>query len=156
MNINATLFGQAITFAIFIWFTMKFVWPPIMAAMNEREKTIADGLAAAKKGEESLEEARKVIQGEMAHARTKMSEIIEHAHKRGDAIIKEAQEKAVLEGQRLYEAAQQRIAQEMDEARLSLRGEVINIAMATAEKLMHRSLDSNAQRELLDKVVGEL
>lgn len=156
MNINATLFGQAITFAIFIWFTMTFVWPPIMKAMNDREKTIADGLAAAKKGEESLEEAQKVIHAEMAQARTKMSEIIEHANKRADVIIKEAQEKAILEGQRLYEAAQARIAQEMDEARLSLRAEVINIAMASAEKLMRRTLDTSAHRELLDKVVGEL
>jgi F-type H+-transporting ATPase subunit b len=156
VDINATLFGQAITFGIFIWFTMKFVWPPIMQAINEREKTIADGLAAAKKGEESLEEAQKVIHAEMAQARMKMSEIIEHANKRGEVIIKEAQEKAVLEGQRLYEAAQARIQQEMDEARMSLRGEVINIAMASAEKLMQRSLDTNAHRDLLGKVVGEL
>lgn len=156
MNINATLFGQAITFAIFIWFTMKFVWPPIMSAIDEREKTIANGLAAAKKGEESLQEAQKVIQAEMAQARVKMSEIIEHANKRADVIIKEAQEKAVLEGQRLLESAQARIVQEMDEARSSLRAEVINIAMASAEKLMQRSMDTNAHRELLGKVVGEL
>lgn len=156
MNINATLFGQAITFAIFIWFTMKFVWPPIVQAIHDREKTIADGLAAAKKGQQELQQAEEKVHAELAKARHKANEIIDLAHQRAEDIVRDAQDKAILEGQRLLTAAQARIGQEEIQARQKLRAEVVDIAMASTKKLIGRALDDQAHRELLDKVVGEL
>lgn len=156
MDINATLFGQAITFGIFIWFTMKFVWPPIVQAMQDRERSIADGLEAAKQGQKKLEQAQEDVHAELSKARQKATEIIEMAQRRGDEVVKEAQGKATEEGQRLLTAAQARIEQEMTTAREKLRGEVVSIAMASTEKLLQKSMDDASHRELLDKVVGEL
>ncbi len=156
MDINATLFGQAITFGIFIWFTMKFVWPPIVRAMQERERTIADGLEAAKQGRKQLDQAKEQVHAELVKARHKATEIVEMAQKRGDELIGQAQVKAIEESQRLLTAAQARIEQEMDAAREKLRKEVVSIAMASTEKLLRRSMDDAKHRELLDKVVGEM
>ncbi len=156
MDINATLFGQAITFGIFIWFTMKFVWPPIVQAMQDRERTIADGLEAAKQGQKQLEQAQVEVHAELSKARHKATEIVEMAQKRGDEVIKEAQVKAVDEGQRLLAAAQARMEQEIEAARQTLRAEVVSMAMASAEKLLQTSMDDAKHRELLDRVVGEL
>jgi F-type H+-transporting ATPase subunit b len=156
MNINATLFGQAITFAIFIWFTMKFVWPPIVRAMQEREKTIADGLAAAKKGEERLALAEEEVHAILGHAREKANHILKAADQRADEVVREAQAKALTEGQRLILAAQDRIEQDKVAARQQLRAEVVNIAMSSAEKLIQRSMDDQHHRDLLDKMVSQL
>jgi len=156
MNINATLFGQAITFGLFIWFTMKFVWPPIVQAMQTREKTIADGLAAAKRADEKLAQAEDAVHAELAKAREKSNQIIKSANVRADEIVQEAQQKATEEGQRLIVVAQQRIEQEIDAARKGLRQEVANIAMISAEKLIQRTMDDQAHRDLLDKMVAEL
>lgn len=156
MNINATLFGQAITFGLFIWFTMKFVWPPIVRAMQDREKTIADGLAAARKGEEKLLRAEEEVHAELAKAREKSNQIIKSANTRADEIIRDAQQKATVEGQRLIAVAQERIEQEIDAARKGLREEVANIAMASTEKLIQRSMDDQQHRDLLNKMVAEL
>jgi F-type H+-transporting ATPase subunit b len=155
MDINATLFGQAITFAIFIWFTMQFVWPPIMAAMQEREKTIADGLAAARKGEERLSKAEEEVHAMLGHAREKANQIVKIADQRADEIVREAQNKAVIEGQRLIQAAHASMEQEKISARHQLRAEVVSIAMSSAEKLIRRSMDDQQHRELLDKMVEE-
>lgn len=155
MNINATLFGQAITFAIFIWFTMKFVWPPITRAMDEREKTIADGLAAAKKGEEKLSSAEEEVHAILGQAREKANHIIKAADVRADEIVREAQAKAVTEGQRLIAAAQETIEQNKVSARQQLRAEVVTIAMSSAEKLIQRSMDDQQHRDLLDKMVEQ-
>jgi len=156
MNINATLFGQAITFAIFIWFTMKFVWPPIVRAMQEREKTIADGLAAAKKGEERLALAEEEVHAILGQAREKANHILKAADQRADEVVREAQAKALTEGQRLILAAQDRIEQDKVAARQQLRAEVVNIAMSSAEKLIQRSMDDQHHRDLLDKMVSQL
>jgi F-type H+-transporting ATPase subunit b len=156
MNINATLFGQAITFAIFIWFTMKFVWPPIVRAMQEREKTIADGLAAAKKGEERLALAEEEVHAILGQAREKANHILKAAEQRADEVVREAQAKALSEGQRLVLAAQDRIEQDKVAARQQLRAEVVNIAMSSAEKLIQRSMDDQHHRDLLDKMVSQL
>jgi F-type H+-transporting ATPase subunit b len=156
VDINATLFGQAITFGIFIWFTMKFVWPPIVQAMQDRESTIAEGLEAAKKGQKQLEQAQEQAHAELAKARVRATEIVDLAQKRGDDVIREAQAKAIEEGQRLLAAAQARMEQEMEVARQQLRAEVANMAMISAEKLLNQSLDDAKHRELIDQVVGEL
>jgi F-type H+-transporting ATPase subunit b len=151
VNLNLTLLGQAITFAIFIWFTMKFVWPPIMKAISDRQKTIADGLAAAAQGQESLQQAHKAANDELSIARKKAAEVIDTAHKRAEQMISLAQEKANAEGQRLLEQAQVQIAHEMQQAREKLQREIAQIAIAGATQLLERSVDSIAQQELIDK-----
>jgi len=151
VNINLTLLGQAITFGIFIWFTMKFVWPPIMQAISERQKTIADGLAAAQQGQESLQQAHKAANDELSIARKKASEVIDGANKRAEQMISAAQEKAQAEGQRLLLQAQAQIAQDMQQAREKLQREIAQIAIAGAQQLLERSVDEKAQQELIDK-----
>ena len=151
MNLNLTLFGQAITFAIFIWFTMKFVWPPIMKAIRDRQKQIADGLAAASKGQESLQHAEKLANEELSAARKKASEVIDAANKRAEHMIHQAKEHAQAEGQRLLEQAQVQINQEIQQAREKLQKEIAHIAIAGAEKLLERSIDEKMQRELIDQ-----
>jgi F-type H+-transporting ATPase subunit b len=156
MNINATLFGQAITFAIFIWFTMKFVWPPIVRAMDAREKTIADGLAAAKKGEDRLARAEEEVHAILGQAREKANQILNVANLRADETVRESEKKALVAGERLLEAARDRIEQEKSAARSQLRAEVVSIAMSSAEKLIQRSMDDKNHRDMLDKMVAEL
>jgi F-type H+-transporting ATPase subunit b len=156
MDINATLLGQAITFAIFIWFTMKYVWPPIMAAIHEREKTIADGLAASKKSVHQLEKAQEEAHHILMEARQKATDIITHANQRADEIVKAAAEKAIHEGQRLVAAAHNRIEQDVTNARQSLRGEVVDLALASAKKLLGKNLDDKAHRDFINKVVDEI
>lgn len=156
MNINATLFGQAITFAIFIWFTMKYVWPPIMAAINTREKTIADGLAASKKSVHQLEKAQEEAHHILMEARSKATDIISHANQRADEIVKAAADKAIHEGHRLVAAAHTRIAQDVSDAKQALRGEVVDLAIASAHRLLGKKLDDAAQRDFLGKVVDEI
>lgn len=151
MNINLTLLGQAITFAIFIWFTMKFVWPPIMQAISERQQKIADGLAAAQQGQDSLQQAQKVANDELSVARKKAADILDGAHKRAEQMIGAAQEKAQAEGQRLLDQAHTQIAQDMQQAREKLQREIAQIAIAGAQQLLERSVDEKAQQELIDK-----
>jgi F-type H+-transporting ATPase subunit b len=151
VNINLTLFGQAITFGIFIWFTMKFVWPPIMQAISERQQKIADGLAAAQQGQDSLQQAQKVANDELSVARKKAAEILEGAHKRAEQMITGAQEKAQAEGQRLLDQAQVQISQDMQQAREKLHREIAQLAIAGAQQLLERSVDEKAQQELIDK-----
>ncbi|MFA6036555.1 MAG: F0F1 ATP synthase subunit B [Legionellales bacterium] len=151
MNINLTLLGQAITFGIFIWFTMKFVWPPIMQAISERQQKIADGLAAAQQGQDSLQQAEKVAHDELSVARKKAAEIVDGAHKRAEQMISHAQEKAQAEGQRLLEQAHAQISQDMQQAREKLQREIAQIAIAGAQQLLERSVDEKAQQELIDK-----
>ncbi len=156
MNINATLFGQAITFAIFIWFTMKYVWPPIMSAIEQREKSIADGLAASRKSMHQLEKAQEEVHHILMEARQKATDIIAHANQRADEIVKEAAGKAIHEGQRLVAAAHTRIAQDVSNARQSLRGEVVDLALMSAQKLLSKKLDDNVHRDFINKVVDEI
>lgn len=156
MNINATLFGQAITFAIFIWFTMKYVWPPIMAAIHTREKAIADGLAASKKSVHQLEKAQEEAHHILMEARQKATDIITHANQRADEIVKAASEKAIHEGQRLVAAAHTRIAQDVSDAKQTLRGEVVDLALASAQKLLGKKLDDAAHRDFIGKVIDEI
>ena len=151
MNLNLTLLGQAITFGIFIWFTMKFVWPPIMLAISQRQKTIADGLAAAAQGQASLEHAQKAVHDELAAARKRAAEIVDTANKRAEQMVNQAVVQAQTEGQRLLEQAQHQIAQEVTQAREKLQKEMAYIAIKGAEKLLGRSIDDKVQRELIDK-----
>jgi len=156
VNINATLLGQAITFAILIWFTMKFVWPPLMAAMAERAKTIADGLAAAERGKHDLELAEKRAAEILRQGKEKASEIIAASEKRATEIVEEAKSNARTEGDRILVAAKADIDQEVFRAKEQLRTQVTAVALAGAGKILGREIDAKAHNDLLDKLVAEI
>ena len=156
MNINWTIVGQAISFAIFVWFCVKYVWPPILAALEERETKIADGLAAAEKGQQDLANAEHRIEDILQEGREKAQDFINQANKRGDEIVEQAKQTAIDEGERLLAAARSQIDQERNEARESLRGEVAGLALAGAEQVLMREVDANAHRDVLDKLTAEL
>ena len=156
MNINATIIGQTIAFAVFVWFCMKYVWPPIIQTLNDRKKEIADGLAAAARGEKELELAQEKISEQLREAREKAQEIIELANKRGSQIVDEAKEQARMEGDRIKTAAQADIEQEANRAREVLRTQVAALAVAGAERILGENLDESANSRLVDDLVAEL
>ncbi|MGZ8256146.1 MAG: F0F1 ATP synthase subunit B [Gallionella sp.] len=156
MNINATLLGQAITFAILIWFTMKFVWPPLLAAMDERAKTIADGLAAGERAKHDLELAAKRSAEVIREAKEQAAQIIGNSEKRASEIVEEAKARAKVEGERLVLGAKAEIDQEVFRAKEQLRSQVSAIALAGAGKILGREIDAKAHNDLLDKLVAEI
>ena len=156
MNINMTLIGQSITFAIFVWFCMKYVWPPIVGALEARKKQIADGLAAAERGRHELELAAKRASETMHEAKIKASEIIAQAEKRASQIVDEAKNAAKGEGDRMITAAKAEIEQESHRAREALRGEVAALVVAGAGKVLRREVNAQAHADLLEAIKNEL
>ncbi|MBM95451.1 MAG: F0F1 ATP synthase subunit B [Oceanospirillaceae bacterium] len=156
MNINATLIGQIITFAIFVWFCMKFVWPHLLSAMQEREKKIADGLDAANRAERDLELAHEKAASQLRESKEKAAEIIEQANKRANQIIDEAKESARAEGERLVAAAQAEVEQEVNRAKEELRKQVSELAVTGATKILGKSVDASAHADMLNKLTQEL
>ena len=156
MNINLTLIGQAISLFIFVWFCMKYIWPPIINALQEREKRIADGLAAADAGQDKLVEADRRLVELVDEGKQKANEIIVQAQKRGDEILEEAKHAARVEGDRLIEAAQAEIERERTQARDELRQEVAVLALAGAERILMREVDRTAHDEILAGISAEL
>ena len=156
MNINLTLIGQMITFVIFVWFTKKFVWTPIMAALDERKGKIADGLAAAERGQHEQELAKQRAADELRDAKAQAADIINQAQKRASEIVDEAKDNARTEGDRLLTAAQAEIEQEANRARETLREKVGELALAGAEKILRRVVNADAHREVIDSVAKEL
>jgi F-type H+-transporting ATPase subunit b len=156
MNINATLLAQTIMFALFVWFCMKFVWPPIMNALDHRKKQIADGLADAERAKHDLELASKRSAEIMREAKEKASEIIVNAEKRGSEIIEADKAKGKVEGERIIAGAKAEIDQEVYRAKEQLRTQVSSIALAGAAKILGREIDANAHNDLLDKLVAEI
>ncbi|HNA81528.1 MAG TPA: F0F1 ATP synthase subunit B [Thiobacillaceae bacterium] len=156
MNINATLFAQAIMFALFVWFCMKYVWPPIIGALEARKKQIADGLAAADRGKHELELAGKRASETMHEAKLKAVEIIAQAEKRAVQVIEEAKTAAKDEGDRMIAAAKAEIEQESHRAREALRGEVASLVVAGAGKVLRREVDAKAHADLLEAIKNEL
>lgn len=156
MNINATLIGQAISFAIFVWFCMKFVWPPVTAALAERQKKIAEGLNAADKAQRELQVAQEQVADELKLAKQQAAELIEQANKRAGQMVEEAKAIAQAEGDRLKAQAQSEIEQEVARARDALRAQVAALAVAGAEKILQTSVDTNAHAAMLDKLAAEL
>jgi len=156
MNFNATLIGQSITFIFFVWFCMKFVWPPIMNALETRKKQIADGLAAADRGKHELELAAKKAGDNMRDAKAQAAEVIAQAEKRAAQIIEEAKVAAKEEGDRQLAAAQANIAQETNRARESLREQVAGLAGAGAEKILRREVNAQTHADLLGQLKAEL
>jgi F-type H+-transporting ATPase subunit b len=156
MNINATLLGQAIVFAILIWFTVKFIWPAITNAVEERQKKIAEGLAAADKGAKSLDDAKVVANDLIKQAREQANKIVDQAGKRSNEMIDEAKTTASAEGARLVSEAKQEVALESNRARTQLSKEVAALAVAGASKLLSREIDAKAHADLLDKLALEI
>lgn len=156
MNINATLIGQIITFAIFVAFCMKFVWPHLIGAMAAREKKIADGLDAANRATRDLELAQQKAGDQLRESKEKAAEIIEQANKRANQIIDEAKDAAREEGSRLQAAAQAEIEQDVNRAKEGLRKQVSALAVAGASKILAKSVDEAVHSELLDQLANEL
>jgi F-type H+-transporting ATPase subunit b len=156
VNINLTLVVQMIVFVLLIWFTMRFVWPMILGPMNERESRIAQGLAAAEKGEQELAGARSKADAIVREARERAREIIDHAEHRARELIEEAKGTASAEAARLVAAAQQQIQLDTARARESLRREVAGIAVRAASKLLAREIDARQHADLLDQLAAQI
>jgi F-type H+-transporting ATPase subunit b len=156
MNINLTLIGQSITFVVFVWFCMKFVWPPIMSALNERKKKIADGLAAAERGAHEKELAEKKAAEVLHEAKQQAQDIINQAQKRASEIVEESKDTARAEGERIITTAQAEIEQEVNRAREELRGQVATLAVAGAGKILKREIDAKANEDLLKDLVAQI
>lgn len=156
MNINFTLVAQAIAFAVLIWFTVKFVWPPLLKAIETRQKEIADGLAAAQEGRSALEMAAKKSEAALTEAKQKASEIIGQAEKRASQIIEEAKNNAKVEGDRIIAGAKAEIDQEVNRAKEGLRAQVSSLAVAGAEKILRKEIDAKAHSDMLSKLAAEL
>jgi len=156
MTINVTLIGQMIAFAIFVWFTMKYVWPPISTAMAERQQKIADGLAAAEKGARALQDASSQAEVEMQKAREEAREIVASANRQAVSLVEEAREQAKVEAQRVRDAAEGEVEQQVAHARAALRQEVAGLAIAGAEKILRREVDAGAHAALLDELAAKV
>jgi len=156
VNLNATLLGQAITFAVFVWFTMRFVWPPIIAAMQARQKKIAEGLQAAEQGEQELVRSHKEASAAIQEARAKAHEIVEHAQRRAAQIIEESKHLGQEEGKRMLVVAKTEIDKQATQVKEQLRAEVVSLAMLGAEKVLERSIDEKAHNDLLNKLATQI
>jgi len=156
MNINATLIGQSITFFLFVWFCKKFVWPPMVGAMQERQAKIADGLAAAEQGQQAQELAEKEAANLISEAKSQAAEIIASAEKRGNNVVEEAKESAVSEKDRILASAETEVEQNIFSAREELRGQVSSIAVAAASKIVSKEIDESAHADLINDLVKQL
>src|SRR3990172_9354554 len=156
MNINLTLFAQAITFAAFIWFTARFIWPPLMRAVETRQKQIADGLAAGERGRQDLDRAAKRTAELLREARQKAQEVLAQVDRRAVEIVEEAKVAAKAQGEQLIAGAKAEIDQEVFRAKEALRTQVAALAVAGAEKILRREVDAKAHAELLRAVEAEL
>ena len=156
MDINATLWGQTIAMVVFVWFCMKFIWPPILNALEERQKQIEEGLAAADKSQEALEAARAEAESIVGEARQQATGILDQAHARANEIVAEGKDAGVKERERQLAAAKAEIEQETNKAREELRGQVSAIAVASAEKILRREIDSKTHEDILGKLAQEI
>jgi len=156
MNINLTLLMQAVAFGLFVWFTAKFVWPPLLRAIERRQKEVAEGLAAAERGRNELAEAGRRSEAELVDAREKAQEIISRAEKRAGQIVDEARQAARAEGERLIAGARAEMDQQATNAKEQLREQVAVLAVAGAEKILRREIDSKAHAALLAQLKQEL
>ncbi len=156
MNLNLTLLGQMITFAVFIWFTMKYVWPPMTKALAERQKKIADGIAAAEQSQRDLELAERTVMEMLRESREQASQIIEAANKRAEIILEEAKEAARLDAQRIVVHAESQVQQAVIKAKEELRSQVGHLVVMTAEKVLRGSIDASKHQALIAQAVEEI
>ena len=156
MNFNATLIGQMITFAIFVWFCMKYIWPFLIKAMEERNQRISEGLAAAQQGQKDLEEAQTRVSESLNEAKQQAQEIINQAQKRANEIVDEAKDAARDEAEKIKASASADIDQQVNAAREELRKEVSTIALAGASQILQREVDAKAHAKVLDDLVAQI
>lgn len=156
MNINATLLGQAIAFAVFVWFCMKYVWPPLLGAIEERQKKIADGLTQSERAGKDLELAQAKASDKLKEAKAQAVEIVEQANKRRAQIVEEAKAEGEAERQKIIAQGQAEVEAERNRAREELRQQVSALAISGAEKIIKRSIDKEANSDIIDKLVAEL
>jgi F-type H+-transporting ATPase subunit b len=156
MNINATLIGQAIAFAVFVWFCMKYVWPPLLDAIEARQKKIADGLTQAERAGKDLELAQAKAAEKLKEAKAQAAEIIDQANKRRTQIVEEAKNEANVERSKIIAQGEAEVEAERNRAREELRQQVAVLAIAGAEKIIKRSIDKEANSDIIDKLVAEL
>jgi len=156
MNINLTLLGQAISFAIFVWFCMKYVWPPIMKALEERSSTIADGLAAAEQGKRDLEQAKEKVAKLMSDGKDKAQDFIVLAQRRAEEIVEAAKDEAKREAEKIKLIAEAEIKQERNQARENLRREVAELVISGAEQVLMREIDDKSHHEILEQMSSRL
>jgi F-type H+-transporting ATPase subunit b len=156
MDLNATMLVQAIVFALFIWFTVSFVWPMILAPIEARQKNITEGLAEAEKGRNSLVDAKKEADKILADAKARAQEIVATAEKAASSRIEESKGAAKVEGERIVTAAHAAVQQEVQSAKQVLREQVAQLAVAGAEKILRREVDAKAHAEMLNQLKGQL
>jgi F-type H+-transporting ATPase subunit b len=156
VDINATLIGQTLAMIVFVWFCMKYIWPPLLEAIEERQEKIAEGLAAADKGEEALVAAKAEADQIVSDARKQATSILDQAHARANEIVADGKADGVKERERQLDAARAEIEQETNRAREELRGQVSAIAVASAEKILRREIDDKQHEDILSKLASEL
>ncbi len=156
MNINLTLIGQLVSFVVFVWFTMKFVWTPIMGALEARRKEIADGLAAAERGQHEQELAKERAKEELHAAKQQAADIINQAHKRANEIVEEAKNDAKAEGDRILTAAKAEIEQEVNRSREALREKVAVLVISGAEKVLQKEIDAEVHKDVVENIAGQI
>ncbi len=156
MNFNATLIGQSITFLVFVWFCMKYIWPPLMAVLEERNARISEGLAAAEQGQKDLEDAQSKVSESLNDAKQQVQEIINQAQKRANEIVDESKDIAREEAEKIKIAASSDIDQQVNSAREQLRKEVSGIALAGAERILKREIDAKTHAAVLDDLVAQI
>lgn len=156
MSITATLIGQMITFGLLVWFTMKYVWPPLLQALEERKKKIADGLAAGEKGKQELELADKKAKNVLKEAKDQAADIVSLAQKRANDLAEERKEAAKQEGERIINAAKSEVEREIQQAKDELRKQVASLAVAAAEQILKREVDADKHKELVSNLGNQL
>lgn len=156
MNLNYTMIGQSITFFLFVWFCWKFIWPPLINAMRERQTTIAEGLAAAERASLDLELAQERVSDQLKEAKEEAAQLIEQARKRVNSMIEEAKDDAREEGERLKEAAKADIELEMNRAKEALRAQVATLVVSGAERVLGESIDAQRHSRLLEQLATDL
>jgi len=156
MNMNATLILQSIAMMVFVWFCMKFIWPPLLKATDERRAKIADGLAASDRAEKALAEANTEVEKQIKAAREKAGEIIDQANQRHSQILDQAKDDAVGERKKQLVAGEAEITQAANQAREELRATVASLAVLGARQIIEKEIDENTHRELLDKLIAEI
>lgn len=156
MNINATLIGEMITFAILVWVTMKYIWPPILKAMRDREKRIADGLEAAERGQKSLQLAEQKVTKQLKQVKIEAGNIVDEANMRAAQLVEKGKGKAQQEAKKIFTLAQSDIATETEKAKQQLHGQIATLVLAAAEKVLQGNIDAAANQKLIDKFIEEI
>lgn len=156
MNINLTLFGQMITFILFVWFTKQFVWPPIVKALKDRQAKIADGLAAAERGHLELQQAQEQARLEIKRSKNEAADIILESKKQADTLLEHARQQAREEGRRIIQQAHAEVAHMVSEAKETLRKQVATIALQAAEKVLAHSIDPALHHKMLEELAQEI